>query len=148
MKRDFRYWMQWHCARLNNKLIKVWLCGVKQKLAMFDTGKAFVDKLVQLSRNLKKWRKKRLRFLIAVTFCYIKKYINFNLFRGVNPKLAMFDTGKLFMDKLVQLSRKAITWRKKRLLYLIAVILCLIKININDFLSLRSETKISKVSLI
>ena len=44
-----------------------------QKLAKFDSGKPFDDKLVELSRKIKKWHKKRLLFLIAVTMCYIKK---------------------------------------------------------------------------
>ena len=50
--------------------------------------------------------RRRLRFLIAVISCFIKKNKYKNLSLRCDPKLAKFDTRKPFIDKLVKYSPK------------------------------------------
>ena len=72
-KQDFGFLSQSRCTTLIRILIKIQVCGAKPKLGNFDPGKPFVDKLVELSRKLRMWRRKRLWFLIAVILFYINK---------------------------------------------------------------------------
>ena len=49
------------------------VCGAKKISKNFETGKPFMNKLVELSRKLKMCHEKRVLLFIAVTLCYINK---------------------------------------------------------------------------
>ena len=76
LKIDCTFWLQSHCATFKKIEIDIYVYGMRPKFWKIDTGKPFMDKPVKLSRKLTERSENWLKFLIAVTLCYIQKNRN------------------------------------------------------------------------
>ena len=121
---------------------RIWVCGAKTKLAKFHTRKPIYGQTRQILSKTETEGRRRLQFPIAGILCYIKKNKCKNLSLWSEKKISKVSHNETIYGQTRQILSKTRTEGRRKVRFLIAIILCFIKkINIEFEFMERNQNK-------